>query len=708
MPKSPESGPSPEENAPADNPKAWGAMSWEEKKQHREAVLGKKTVITLPDLPKSGVAVADKAEKTGEAQEETPLPAKDYFEKRLKDATQALAEQKDMLEAAKKRKDKKGVEDAEKEIKGHKEFSVEKFQRILKALSKGNSEPAEKEARARLARVESDIRSKELNAENLEKLKKSRGYLADAKDRDSLLSVIKGLETPASDNVLDATESKPDEEKDTTVKASETKIEKEEELPPLESPEPSNEDLFPEPKTEKKEEIPVLPKEIMLTPEQVAEKEFKKMHSEEREKEIIENRIQQKLNDPDFVEKCKKNIANRIMARADLIGDIDDRGSFAVKGVFGIRGAAKLDIMDVAGLLASGMTPDKIREIKISLFGQIRIPRKGSISEEAFDKMIEKGLEMEIRKIATEEANNEWNKRKTQWLEQATLSAKAKEAEIQAVTAERKKQKAEVEKEQGLEELKDVWGQAQEIDEILRSKPRKYKYTTSDGEILTGKKALETRKEILSTQAVKIADRISGEKLMQKSADEAGYKLGDRANKEGQREFQRNLTHCIENILIKNNLIEKKPDQANSEENKEIISNELSSSWQEFAKRQSKIKEIDKAMAAGDYRIKGEKLKPENAKQKMEEFRAGLVEKNGELFNIMVDVASELSGRNLRKEAREESGYNKRIKKDREQKRAEFLKLLFRKVKEVLPAKVVLENSANVETLGLDDKDEIG
>ncbi|KKQ17794.1 MAG: hypothetical protein US31_C0016G0001 [Berkelbacteria bacterium GW2011_GWA1_36_9] len=86
--------------------------------------------------------------------------------------------------------------------------------------------------------------------------------------------------------------------------------------------------------------------------------------------------------------------------------------------------------------------------------------------------------------------------------------------------------------------------------------------------------------------------------------------------------------------------------------------NELRKKWDEAILKHSKIKEIERALKkgeeTGEYKIRGVKgLTLEEAKAKIEEFKNELADKNTKRSDEIIDIADMITGRNLRKEAKE-------------------------------------------------------
>lgn len=131
----------------------------------------------------------------------------------------------------------------------------------------------------------------------------------------------------------------------------------------------------------------------------------------------------------------------------------------------------------------------------------------------------------------------------------------------------------------------------------------------------------------------------------------------------------------------------------------------LAGKMREANLRNRKIVEIETALAAGsktgEYKVRGERgLNAEEAKQKMEEFKASLVAKNAELSDEIIGIAEILTGKNLRQEALKATGYNpdyKGAKTDLHQEaKKDFQTYLTDEVKKILESHAVeLHNLAN-------------
>lgn len=96
------------------------------------------------------------------------------------------------------------------------------------------------------------------------------------------------------------------------------------------------------------------------------------------------------------------------------------------------------------------------------------------------------------------------------------------------------------------------------------------------------------------------------------------------------------------------------------EERKELL-NSLKNDWIKASNRHRKIKEIEQVLEKGIYKCKtsdGKILEGEEAKNEMEKFKEQLFERNGFLSDRIINNIDRLTGRNLRKEAIEKTGYN--------------------------------------------------
>jgi len=203
----------------------------------------------------------------------------------------------------------------------------------------------------------------------------------------------------------------------------------------------------------------------------------------------------------------------------------------------------------VADLLAAGYKFDEIKSIKFAGRWSHKVKSKivpGAVDEEDFrDKVAE------IVKQKKEEMMGE------RWERNHRLEIDKK------IVAAKENLRVEI-----LGKMKDAWDEANGIDKALKSGT--YKYTTMDGEVLNGEKALQDKKDRLSSRVVNIASQLSKENLMEKSAQEAGYEIGSKKDLAKQKDFRKNLTEHVRDVLIANGLIEKRPEPATAARREEI------------------------------------------------------------------------------------------------------------------------------------------
>lgn len=136
-------------------------------------------------------------------------------------------------------------------------------------------------------------------------------------------------------------------------------------------------------------------------------------------------------------------------------------------------------------------------------------------------------------------------------------------------------------------------------------------------------------------------------------------------------------------------------------EEKLRLLNVLGYEWEGANKRNKKIKAIEKVLEGKKYKCTsedGKKLEGKEAKQEMERFKKELEQKNGELSDKIINTAEQLSGRKLRKEAREAAGYEPDKKNPDREKQEQFRTWLTEEVQKIFKDQVgKLEESSGMK-----------
>jgi len=298
-----------------------------------------------------------------------------------------------------------------------------------------------------------------------------------------------------------------------------------------------------------------------LSPEEQAKKKIEAEYSKEKEEKIIKKGVEQRLSDPKYISACEGNIRNELLARTDLSkNEIDSLvydNKFAVKGL-----GQKIDIRDVIGLVAEGMSPKDIRNVKRSFFlGKTTIPNHPELSSEDFDKLVEGNIRARIEKIAKKEVVQEWERRKKEWIDAESLKIKAQQAEAEAKEkikkeAEEKTKIKETEKltkieiaqqipdkerSKYLREFRDKWNEAilrfskiKEINKVLEKGEKTGEYKIKGVKGLTPeeakakieefKKELEGKNTKRSDEIVDIMNTVTGRSLKKEAKKIAAEK----------------------------------------------------------------------------------------------------------------------------------------------------------------------------------------
>lgn len=324
---------------------------------------------------------------------------------------------------------------------------------------------------------------------------------------------------------------------------------------------------------EKNEDAPTIPKEYVLSPEQIAEKKFREEYPEEREKQMIEEGIRQKMSEPSFRTACEANIIRDVMASVDLSDgerqNLAEGRQFSVRGFLGIRGAASIYARDLAGLIAGGMSITDIRDIKRTFFDDV-VLRGKIMSQEDFEKLVDGSFENRMKQIAENEVKQEFGRRKDKWVEEMILHDRAEQEQAKATAAEEKrktdaeeKNRQRVESSEALspeeksEKVKRaayLWQQTYKIDRMLREK----KYTDKfgyrkkvDGEDKIfrgkeGKKEAKADKNEMSKELVALAQEISGRDFREDAkAIRKAWKKKD---------LEKYITDEVEKVLTENGI----------------------------------------------------------------------------------------------------------------------------------------------------------
>lgn len=279
--------------------------------------------------------------------------------------------------------------------------------------------------------------------------------------------------------------------------------------------------------------------ELLQSIKDSAEAEFQRdiAQGKYKAKEQFEKNTDTELAERLWIEKYNQAFSNLSEEKKNQLFD------------FGGEKYGVINETGVADLLAAGYSFDDIKSIKFAGRWSHKVKSKivpGAVDEEDFREKV-----AEIVKQKKEEMMGE------RWEQNHRLAVNKKIAEA--------KENLRVE---ALGKMKDAWEEANEIDKALKSK--RYEYATIDGEILKGEKALQDKKDKLSSRVSNIASQFAKENLMEKSAQEAGYKIGSKKDLAKQREFRKNLTEHVRDVLTANGLIEKHPEPAAASKREEV------------------------------------------------------------------------------------------------------------------------------------------
>jgi len=321
-----------------------------------------------------------------------------------------------------------------------------------------------------------------------------------------------------------------------------------------------------------------------LTPEEQAKQSLENEYPKERESAIIEKGIEQKLKDPGFITACERNIQRKLLEKSGLSEkerrSLIDDGNFPVKGFL-----QKLDIRDVAGLVAGGMSIKEIKNIKVSFFTEkVKMPDGEERTSEEFDKEIEKKIREKVEATAKEEVTREWERRKKEWVDSESIRIQAQQAESKEKPEKQPEKKIEKQEKLSVDDrvkqvnkLINTWKDAEKISKALKS-GRKIK--TKNGEtdevfdpkIEAQKEELIEAGKALSDEIINIANHLTGRKLKAEAYKETGYTPDpENPNKEKQAEFRKWLTLEVEKIYKEQKkIIEKEAKEIKEKKDKKV------------------------------------------------------------------------------------------------------------------------------------------
>jgi hypothetical protein len=289
-----------------------------------------------------------------------------------------------------------------------------------------------------------------------------------------------------------------------------------------------------------------------------AEEEFRKVHSEQKEEEIIGKNIREKLaNELDkkaYEWKIREDLfLKNLNLSPEELRDITSKNEFPVKGLFG---SGKLDIRSAAGLLLGGVKLEDLRNVDVSPFGKIKISFRGEtarMTKEELAKMVEQFVQIKIGELAEEEIKRQWEAKKNGWIDKATVVIRAKN---EAAAEEQKKMVAnqppvpsvqpetppapEAEKEapkelsveekaERLREMEKLWKEVYEVSKASRS----------------GKNIDVHKRNRQSSKLVTLAQEITGEDFRDTAKDE-GIK--------GKVNMERYLTNRVRDVFENNGM----------------------------------------------------------------------------------------------------------------------------------------------------------